>query len=88
MRYAIFYDHNKLEILGSDGVWKFDQRFSNDSILAKLFGQENGQLQRYNNKTTTLKPRCYVSIVSGPRIGYVDRILVDSAMLVDPMDII
>lgn len=46
-RFVQYYDENRNEICGSDGVWVFDQRFANDTMICRVMERAAKQAAYY-----------------------------------------
>lgn len=64
-RYIQYYDNHCMQLLGSDSVWVFDQRWSNTTALAKAYEKVQNQARAYLSDTSKyVKPRqCYAAVL-------------------------
>jgi hypothetical protein len=74
-RYIQFYDNNGLEVLGSDGVMFFDQRFSNGHAITEAV--------RRAYSLIAIRKLCYARVFAYP-IGR-GNALTGTAMVIDPV---
>lgn len=60
-RYIQYYDREGREMIGSGGVWVFDQRWSNDTIMIKVIEQAKKQAQAYKQDPEKYAPQLAAS---------------------------
>ncbi len=76
MKYIQFYDDNGLEILGSDGIFLFDNRLSLQNAIQ--------QAAKHAWEMLGIRPISYCKVFSKP-IGR-GHCVKDTVMLIDPTD--
>ena len=60
-RFIQYYDENGREMIGSGGVWIFDQRWSNDTIMIKVIEQAKKQTEAYRQCPEKFAPQLAAS---------------------------
>ena len=70
-RHIKFYDSIGMELLGSDGSWFFDQRWSNSRARKEAYLQTQKQACSHEkNPDMYIKPRqCYVAILDDAELS-------------------
>lgn len=56
-RFVQYYDENYNELCGSDSVWVFDQRWSNDTIIGKVITKAAKQAAYYKANPDKAAPQ-------------------------------
>lgn len=71
-RYLRFYDEHGLERCGSDGLWIFDQRLSNETAIKNAHDRHQKQCAAYRSDPSKyLRPRDFYCRVEQDRVhGY------------------
>ena len=66
-RFVQYYDKNRNEIGGSDGVWVFDQRFANHTMICRVIERAAKQAAYYRANPDKYAPQraAYARLMRG-----------------------
>lgn len=79
-RFVQYYDENYNELCGSDGVWVFDQRWTNNTVIIRVTGNAERQAEYYEANPDKAVPQRAASfrimmgeiLNSRPMTGFID----------------